>query len=68
MLGPASELSRVLASNVEAVCQHYLPNGRRCSAYWTVGDVFQHARAHPQPPQGLLAVAEGLVDELDLSH
>lgn len=39
MLSPASELSRALASNAEAVCRHYLSNGRRCGAYWTVGDV-----------------------------
>lgn len=40
MLSPASELSRALASNVEAVCRHYLSNGRRRGAYWTIGDVF----------------------------
>ena len=39
MLSPASELSRALASNVEAVCRRYLSNGRRHGAYWTVGDV-----------------------------
>lgn len=40
MLSPASELSRALASNVEAVCRSYLSNGRRRGAYWTIGDVF----------------------------
>jgi hypothetical protein len=39
MLSPASELSRALASNVEAVCRRYLSNGRRHGAYWTAGDV-----------------------------
>jgi hypothetical protein len=35
----AAELSRRLAQNVEAVCQHYLSNGRRAGQYWIVGDV-----------------------------
>ena len=35
----ASELARRLAHNVEAVCRHYLSNGRRQGRYWTVGDV-----------------------------
>ena len=35
----ASELSRRLARDAEAVCRHYLPNGRRQGLYWTVGDV-----------------------------
>lgn len=35
----ASELSRRLARNAEAVCRHYLSNGRRQGCYWTVGDV-----------------------------
>jgi Toprim domain len=34
----ASELSRRLASNAEAVCRTYLPNGRRQGRYWTCGD------------------------------
>jgi hypothetical protein len=33
-----------------------------------VSRLAQHAGAHPQAPQGLLAVAEGLVDELDVGH
>ena len=36
---PAAELSRRLAENAEAVCRHYLSNGRRCGSYWVVGDV-----------------------------
>ena len=35
----ASELSRRLAHDAEAVCRHYLSNGRRQGRYWTVGDV-----------------------------
>src|SRR5712675_2315155 len=35
----ASELSRRLARDAEAVCRHYLPNGRREGRYWLVGDV-----------------------------
>ncbi|MFO1116575.1 MAG: toprim domain-containing protein [Beijerinckiaceae bacterium] len=35
----ASELARRLARDVEAVCRHYLSNGRRQGCYWTVGDV-----------------------------
>src|SRR5258705_3747625 len=35
----ASELARRLARNAEAVCRHYLSNGRRQGRYWTVGDV-----------------------------
>ena len=33
-------LSRKLADNAEAVCAHYLSNGRRHGRYWLVGDVF----------------------------
>src|SRR5271166_3275537 len=35
----ASELARRLAGDAEAVCRHYLSNGRRQGRYWTVGDV-----------------------------
>jgi Toprim domain len=35
----ASELARRLARHAEAVCRHYLSNGRRHGRYWTVGDV-----------------------------
>ena len=35
----ASELARRLAHDAEAVCRHYLSNGRRQGRYWTVGDV-----------------------------
>jgi hypothetical protein len=39
MARDASELSRRLAQNVEAVCGHYLSSGRRQGRYWLVGDV-----------------------------
>jgi hypothetical protein len=32
------ELTRRLAENAEAVCRHYLSNGRRVGRYWIVGD------------------------------
>jgi len=34
----ASEVSQRLAQNVQAVCRHYLPAGRREGRYWMVGD------------------------------
>jgi hypothetical protein len=34
-----SDLTTALARQAEAVCQHYLPNGRREGRYWMVGDV-----------------------------
>jgi Toprim domain len=36
---PAADLARRLASEAEAVCRHYLSNGRRAGRYWLVGDV-----------------------------
>ena len=39
MYGPAAELARRLADRAEAVCRHYLSNGRRSGNYWLVGDV-----------------------------
>lgn len=38
MPSDASELARHLARDAEAVCRHYLSNGRRRGRYWTVGD------------------------------
>jgi hypothetical protein len=35
----ASEIACRLAHNAEAVCRHYLSNGRREGRYWVVGDV-----------------------------
>jgi hypothetical protein len=39
MSGQVAELARELARHAEAVCRHYLPNGRRCGRYWLTGDV-----------------------------
>ena len=35
----ASELARRLSREAEAVCRHYLSNGKRAGRYWLVGDV-----------------------------
>lgn len=35
----AAEIARRLAREAEAVCRHYLSNGRREGRYWLVGDV-----------------------------
>jgi hypothetical protein len=35
----ASDLARGLGARAEAVCRHYLSNGRRQGRYWIVGDV-----------------------------
>ena len=35
----AADLARRLARDAEAVCRHYLSNGRRSGRYWVVGDV-----------------------------
>ena len=35
----AAELAHHLAREAEAVCRHYLSNGRRVGNYWQVGDV-----------------------------
>jgi hypothetical protein len=39
MTSHAGELARRLARNAEAVCRHYLSQGRRSGRYWMVGDV-----------------------------
>jgi hypothetical protein len=39
MASQAAELARLLARDAEAVCRHYLSNGRRRGRYWVVGDV-----------------------------
>ncbi len=39
MASIASALARRLARDAEAVCRHYLPNGRRSGGYWVVGSV-----------------------------
>lgn len=38
MTDTASDIARRLASEAEAVCRHYLSNGRRQGRYWVVGD------------------------------
>tara|TARA_R100000365_G_scaffold650_1_gene2204 strand:- start:1343 stop:2401 length:1059 start_codon:yes stop_codon:yes gene_type:complete len=39
MPGTSHELARRLAERAEAVCRHYLSNGKRHGRYWMVGDV-----------------------------
>ena len=39
MAGVATDLAHRLAREAEAVCRHYLSNGRRMGRYWIVGDV-----------------------------
>ena len=39
MISDAADLARRLARNAEAVCHHYLSNGRRSGRYWIIGDV-----------------------------
>src|SRR6266851_5582268 len=39
MSSHAAELAHRLAREAEAVCRHYLSNGRRRGRYWIVGDV-----------------------------
>ncbi|MGD0104743.1 MAG: toprim domain-containing protein [Rhodopila sp.] len=39
MVDRISDVARRLAEQAEAVCRHYLPNGRRDGRYWLVGDV-----------------------------
>jgi hypothetical protein len=36
----ASELAHRLAREAEAVCRHYLSNGKREGRYWLIGDVY----------------------------
>ena len=35
----AAEIARRLSREAEAVCRHYLSNGRRQGRYWIVGDI-----------------------------
>jgi len=39
MGGGAADLAHRLAREAEAVCRHYLSNGRRVGNYWQVGDI-----------------------------
>jgi hypothetical protein len=56
----ASELAHRLAREAEAVCRHYLSNGRREGRYWLIGDVrntpgrsmFVRLKESPRGPAG----------------
>jgi hypothetical protein len=56
----ASELAHRLGSQAEAVCRHYLSNGRREGRYWLVGDarntpgrsMFVRLKESPKGPAG----------------
>ncbi|MES0111547.1 toprim domain-containing protein [Mesorhizobium sp. M0013] len=56
----ASDLAHCLGEYAEAVCRHYLSNGRRQGNYWTVGDVrnapgrsmFVRLKDSPKGPPG----------------
>jgi len=39
MRNDAADIGRRLSRNAEAVCRHYLTNGRKQGRYWLVGDV-----------------------------
>ncbi|TYO61390.1 DNA primase [Bradyrhizobium hipponense] len=60
MARDAHELARRLAREAEAVCRHYLSNGRRVGRYWVVGDVhntpgrslFVRLQESPKGPAG----------------
>jgi hypothetical protein len=39
VISRAADLAHRLAREAEAVCRHYLSNGRRQGRYWIVGDV-----------------------------
>ncbi len=49
----ASDLAGCLADNAEAVCRHYLSNGRRDGRWWTVGDV------HNTPGRSMMVRLKG---------
>lgn len=49
----ASKVARELALNAEAVCRHYLSNGRKAGRYWIVGD------AHNTPGRSMFVRLKG---------
>lgn len=49
----ATELARRLARDAEAVCRHYLSNGKRVGRYWVVGDI------HNTPGRSLFVRLQG---------
>jgi Toprim domain len=53
MARTAADLARRLARDAEAVCRHYLSNGRREGRYWLVGDV------HNAPGRSLFVRLKG---------
>ena len=59
----ASELARRLAREAEAVCRHYLSNGKRAGRYWVVGDV--HNTAGPLAVCAAPGIAEGAGRQVD---
>jgi hypothetical protein len=76
MLSQAAELACRLARDAEAVCRHYLSNGRREGRYWLVGNIantpgrslFVRLRAGPRaaPPASTDAATGEHGDLLDL--
>jgi hypothetical protein len=52
-LSPAGKVAQQLARNAEAVCRHYLSNGRKQGRYWLVGD------ADNQPGRSLYVRLKG---------
>ncbi len=67
-----SDVARRLADHAEAVCRHYLSNGRREGRYWRVGDIHNtpghslYVRLHG-PPTGKGAVGRW-TDAASLEH
>ncbi len=63
MAGDASELARRLSCEAEAVCRHYLSNGRRAGRDWLGRGRFQN----PGPPLfvGAPRTPEGPPREMD---
>ena len=45
MESQAASIARQLGREAEAVCRHYLSNGRRQGRYWIVGDVDEQSAA-----------------------
>ena len=65
MSSQAAELAHRLARDAEAVCRHYLSNGRREGRYWLVGDVRQHARPQPVRPAERTGLRQGRRRQMD---
>ena len=65
MSSQAAELARRLARDAEAVCRHYLSNGRREGRYWLVGDVRQHTGPQPVCPSARAGLRQGCGRQMD---